>query len=68
MAWTEAANAAAPDQKAVHSILALITCISHAVGMLMLLDCVDNARSLGDRRGTAQLHNLAAAWDMHVMC
>ena len=63
-----AANAATPDQKAVHSSLALLTCSFHDVAMLMLLDCDEEACNLGDRRGTAQRHNRAAAWAMHAMC
>ena len=68
MTWHEAANAATPDQKAVHSILALLACMFHDAAMLELLGCAAEARSLGGRRGTAQRHNRAAAWAMHAMC
>ena len=68
MAWHEAVNAATPDHKAVHSIVALLTCIFQAVETLSLFDCIAEARSLGGRRGTAQRHNGAAAWVRHAMC
>ena len=68
MTWRETANAATPDQKAVHSILALPNCPFHVAAVLILLDCDKEARSSGDSRVTAQRHNRAAAWAMHAMC
>ena len=58
MTGHEAANAATPDQKAVHSIPALLTYMFHAVAILNLLDCAEEAVSFGDRRGTAQRHTV----------
>ena len=58
MKWLEAANAARPELKAVHSILALLTCISLAVAMLVLHACVEEASRLGDRRGAVQRHTV----------
>ena len=68
MKWREAANAATPELTAVHSSVAVLTCSFHATAMLMLLACVEEARSLSDRRGAAKRHNCAAAWAVHALC
>ena len=68
MTWYEAANAATPDQKAVHSNVASLTCVFHAVAMLSVLACVEGAGSLGDRLGTAGRRNRTAPSAMHAMC
>ena len=49
MTLHEAANAAIPDLKAVHTIIALLTWIFDAVEKLILLDCVGGRPARGQR-------------------
>ena len=56
------------NQRVVHSVLSLLTCMFRIVAMLNLLDCREGACNLSGRRDAAQPHIRAAAVAMPAIC